>query len=102
VRFKTVQEYVATLSPEERVKFKDLIDESLTRETEIKDNRKVAFDNLEKVKANMSLLSSEFNNMVEQLNNLHTSLQKLSTKLDTLPKKTPTFSPPNKGSIEEV
>jgi peptidoglycan hydrolase CwlO-like protein len=102
MRFKNVQEYVDTLTPEERVKFKGIIDESLTREAEIKDNRAKSFDNLEKVKKNMSLLNTEFNNMVAQLNHLNDSLKLLSNKLDTLPKKTTTFSPPNKGSIEEV
>lgn len=101
-RFSSVKEFIGTLTEDEKEQFKDLIEESLKREEEIKDNRKASFENLQKIKQNMSLLNTEFNNMVEQLNKLHDALKSLSNKLDTLPKKQDTvFMPPNAEYIKE-
>ena len=86
MKFKNLQELIDGLTAEEREQFKDLIQESKDRDASIQENRKSSLDNLEKIKANMALLSGEYRNMVVQFDELSKALVELSKSLDKLNK----------------
>lgn len=104
MRFRNLQELLNTLTEEERVKFKDLIDESLERDRSIKSNKVASLENLNKIKSNMDLLNSEYNVLVTQLTDLNIALEDLAKSLDkiqSIKPATKVFMYPTDGYIEE-
>lgn len=72
-----LREYIETLSAEEKVMFKDIIEETVRRDIEMAENFEAARINAEKLSAGMQKI-------VEEAANIHAVVDKINSKLESV------------------